>query len=300
VNQRNLAASVRARLLNLARERGQNFELILTRFCLERLLYRISISASADQFLLKGAMLFDLWYDIPHRPTRDVDLLGFGSSELPDIEAIFRGVCNIETPDGVTFQANSVNAVDTRNEANYPGVRITLLASIDGALSHLQIDIGFGDTVTPGPENITYPVLLNDFEAPNLRAYPHYTVVAEKFEALAKLGIANSRMKDYFDLWVMAHRSEFDGDLLRQGIRATFDRRQSTLPATSPIGLTDSFSHDTQKNTQWQAFMRKNKLEQIPLEEVVSFIAEFLLPVARAASTGETFPKQWQAGGPWS
>ena len=190
----NVSASVRARLLNLARERRQNFDLVLTRFCLERLLYRISISNHASQFLLKGAMLFDLWFDIPHRPTRDIDFLGFGSSKIADIENTFRDICRIEVSDGVAFEPDSVKAVEIRNEANYPGVRVTLLAIVSGARSKIQADIGFGDAVSPGPEDATYPVILNDLEAPKLRVYPHYTVVAEKFEALSTLGIANSRM----------------------------------------------------------------------------------------------------------
>ena len=179
MNNRNIAASVRARLLNLARERRQNFDLILTRFCLEGLLYRVSISPYADQFLLKGAMLFDLWYDIPHRPTRDIDLLGFGSSDLMDITATFTAICSIDVPDGVTFQADSVNAAEIRNEANYPGVRLTLRANVAGARSHLQVDIGFGDAVTPGPYEVTYPVLLDNLDPPQIRAYPRYSVVAE-------------------------------------------------------------------------------------------------------------------------
>ncbi len=153
MKQRNIAASVRARLLNLAREKQQNFDLVLTRFCLERLLYRISISEYADQFLLKGAMLFDLWFDIPHRPTRDVDFLGFGSSDLSDIKSTFSEICSIEVPDGVAFEPDSIEAVEIRNEANYAGVRVTLLAIVGGARSHIQADIGFGDAVFPGPED---------------------------------------------------------------------------------------------------------------------------------------------------
>lgn len=300
MNQPNIAASVRARLLNLARESRQDFNLVLTRFCLERLLYRISISKYADQFLLKGAMLFDLWFDIPHRPTRDVDFLGFGSSELSDIENTFRDICRIEIPDGATFQPDSVEAVKIRNEANYPGVRVTLYATIDGARSHIQADIGFGDAVLPDPEFAPYPVILDGFEAPKLRVYPHYTVVAEKFETLSSLGIANSRMKDYFDLWVIAHRSKFDGDLLQQSIRATFSRRKTTLPDESPVGLTETFAHDDQKQKQWKAFLGKNGLEPVPLEEVVSFLAGFLMPVARAAYNDDPFTYHWPAGGPWA
>lgn len=200
MNERNVAASVRARLLNRARETKQDFNLVLTRYAIERLLYRISISKHADQFLLKGALLFDLWFDIPHRPTRDADFLGFGSAELPHIEAVFKEICTIETFDGVTFQPDTVHAAEIRKEANYAGVRVMLLGVIDGARCQIQIDIGFGDAVTPGPEDVEYPVMLAEFAAPKLRVYPRYTVVAEKFEALSSLGIANSRMKDYISI----------------------------------------------------------------------------------------------------
>ena len=255
MNQRNTAASVRARLLSRARETRQDFNLVLTRYALERLLYRLSVSPHADQFLLKGALLFDSWFDIPHRPTRDADFLGFGSAELPHLEVVFKDVCAMETDDGVTFRPDTVQAAEIRKEANYAGVRVTLLGLIDGARCPIQVDIGFGDAVTPGPEDVQYPVMLSEFAAPKLRVYPRYTVVAEKLEALASLGIANSRMKDYFDLWILSRYTEFDGDTLRRAIRATFDRRKTTLPPDVPFGLTDGFAQDAEKQTQWQAFL---------------------------------------------
>ncbi len=189
---RNIGASVRARLLNRARETQQDFNVILNRYAIERLLYRISISDYSDQFLLKGALLFDLWFDIPHRPTRDADFLGFGSSQLPHIEGIFKEICLIEIQDGVVFQNETVRVTEIRKEANYAGVRVTLLGVIDGARCQIQIDIGFDDAVTPGPEDVEYPVMLAGFEAPKLRVYPRYTVVAEKFQALSSLGIVVS------------------------------------------------------------------------------------------------------------
>ena len=297
---RNVAASVRARLLNRARETGQDFNLILIRYALERLLYRLSISAYADQFLLKGALLFDLWFDIPHRPTRDADFLGLGSTELPDLETIFRNVCTVDAEDGVTFRPETVQAVEIRKEANYAGVRVTLLGLIDGARCQVQIDIGFGDAVTPGPEEVQYPVMLPDFDAPKLRVYPRYTVVAEKLEAMATLGIANSRMKDFFDLWILSRHTNFDGDTLRRAIRATFVRRKTPLPADVPFGLTDDFARDTQKQTQWQAFLGKNRLEVNELAVLVAALREFLLPPISAASADIHFPQLWPAGGPWT
>lgn len=300
MTERNIAASVRARLLNRARETQQDFNLVLTRYAIERLLYRISISKHADQFLLKGALLFDLWFDIPHRPTRDADFLGFGSAELPHIEGVFKELCTLDTNDGVTFQSDTVRAAEIRKEANYAGVRVMLLGVIDGARCQIQIDIGFGDAVTPGPEEVEYPVMLSEFAAPKLRVYPRYTVVAEKFEALSSLGIANSRMKDYFDLWILVRHTEFDGDILRQAVQATFDHRKTVLSGHAPLGLTDAFAQDPQKQTQWQAFLRKNRLEALALNDVIAALATFMLPVIEAASANETFTARWQAGGPWS
>lgn len=299
MTERNVAASVRARLLNRARATKQDFNLVLTRYAIERLLYRISISKHAAQFLLKGALLFDLWFDIPHRPTRDADFLGFGSAQLPHIEGLFKELCAIETNDGVIFQPDTVHAAEIRKEANYAGVRVMLRSVIDGARCLIQIDIGFGDAVTPGPEEVEYPVMLSEFEAPKLRVYPRYTVVAEKFEALSTLGIANSRMKDYFDLWILARHTEFDGDILRQAIQATFDRRKTALSGHAPLGLTQAFAQDQQKQTQWQAFLKKNRLEALALNEVIAELTTFMLPVIEAASANAMLPARWQAGGPW-
>jgi len=300
MTRRNLAASVRARLLNRARETRQDFNLILTRYALERLLYRLSISPHADQFLLKGALLFDLWFDIPHRPTRDADFLGLGSAELPHLETIFKDVCMMDTEDGVMFRPDTIQAAEIRKDANYAGVRITLLGLIDGARCPIQIDIGFGDAVTPGPEEALYPVILPNFDAPKLRVYPRYTVVAEKLEAMATLGIANSRMKDFFDLWILSRYTEFDGDTLRRAIRATFDRRKTELPPGVPFGLTDDFARDTRKQTQWHAFVGKNRLEALQLEVLVAALRDFLLPAIAAANADTHFPQLWPAGGPWT
>lgn len=299
MKERNAAASVRARLLNRARESGQDFNLVLTRYAIERLLYRISISTHARQFLLKGALLFDLWFDIPHRPTRDVDFLGFGSAELPHIEGVFREICAIEMQDGVIFQADTVHAAEIRKEANYGGVRVLLLGVIDGARCQVQVDIGFGDAVTPGPDDVEYPVMLSGYPAPMLRAYPRYTVVAEKFEALSSLGIANSRMKDYFDLLTLARHTVFDGETLRIAVAATFERRGTALTVPAPLGLTSAFAQDGQKQVQWQAFLKKNRLEALALQEVIAELAVFLLPVCAAAYANVAFPATWQAGGPW-
>jgi len=299
MNQRNVAASVRARLLNKARAEKLDFNLLLTRYALERMLYRLSISEQRGQFLLKGALLFDLWFDFPHRSTHDADLLGFGSAEIPRLENLFREICQIESDDGIVFQANTVKAAEIRKEANYAGVCVTLLGILDDARCPVQIDIGFGDTVTPDPEDAQFPVILDGMPHPQLRTYPRYTVVAEKLEALVSLGILNSRMKDYFDLWVLARHSGFDGAVLGKAIRATFERRDTVIPAGVPLGLTDEFAQDGQKTKQWQAFQRKNALKPVPLTTVIEALREFLLPVLTALVAGEDYCHQWLFGTGW-
>ena len=270
----NRAKSIRTRLKKRSDTLKQNFDLTLTHYGLERLLYRLSVSEHAQNFLLKGALLFTLWYDIPHRPTRDADLLGFGPSDIASLEAVFRDICHLSVDDGIDFNPESVKGMEIRKEAGYGGVRIELRAKLDGARLALQVDIGFGDVITPGPESINYPVLLDELPAPRLRAYPKYTVVAEKFQALCVLGMANSRMKDYFDLWILLRENDLDPVQLRQAIKSTLARRQTSPLLNIPVGLSDAFAGDQTKQTQWRAFLNKNKLEVISLDDVIRMLRE--------------------------
>lgn len=274
---KNVGASVRARLLNCAKDSGSDYGLILTKYALERILYRLSISQWSDVFVLKGALLFDLWFNQTHRPTRDIDLLGFGSSEVDSVAAVFRGVCTIVCEDGMTFDAATVRAAEIRKEANYAGVRVTLRGTLDGARCAVQIDVGYGDAITPEPERVNFPVLLGDMAAPVMRVYPAYTVVAEKYQAMVSLGMANTRLKDYFDLWVLAKHVPFDPNLLQKAITATFTRRATPVPKEMPLGLSDAFTLDGTKMAQWQAFLSRNKLHAPPLAEVVSELRQLLL-----------------------
>lgn len=278
---KNLAASVQARLLNIAKAEGRDFGQVLTKFSLERLLYRLSKSKHADSFLLKGALLFDLWFDVPLRPTRDIDLLGFGLAELPHVIGVFDDLCQMSVEDGVVFLADSIKAAEIRKEANYAGIRVSMVALLGNARTAIQVDIGYGDAVTPAPETATYPVLLKELPAPQLRVYPRYTVVAEKVETIATLGIANSRMKDYFDLWVLRQQGDFDSEVLRLAIVATFARRGRPLPSQVPVGLSDAFAADLQKQRQWQAFLKKNQLEQTELAVVVQALRDWLHPLLK-------------------
>jgi predicted nucleotidyltransferase component of viral defense system len=265
----NAAASVRARLIIVAKAQGVDFNQVLVRFALERILYRLSCSEHADHFLLKGALLFTLWYDMPHRATRDVDLLGFGTSDLESVVRTFRDIASIVVDDGIVFAPASVAAEEIRKDAGYVGVRILISGELAKARCKVQIDIGFGDAVTPSPVEATYPVLLADLPAPRLRIYPVYTVVAEKVHAIALLGMTNSRMKDYFDLAVLVDREALDTDVLAGALKATFERRGMAIPVELPVGLTDEFAYDPSRQALRQAFIRKNELALDPLPAIV-------------------------------
>lgn len=271
---KNIGASVRTRINNKAKEDKVNTLFLLTRYALERMLYRLSVSEHRDSFLLKGALLFDLWYDVPLRPTRDIDLLGFGMAEIPHLLKVFEDLCAIEVEDGINFEATSIKAEEIRKEANYSGTRVTLIGMIDGAKCTVQIDVGYGDAVTPAPEMATYPVMLKDMPAPELRVYPQYTVIAEKFEAIVSLGMANSRMKDYFDLWVLLRNATLDLAILEQAVQATFKRRGTALLTDTPVGLSNQFSLDKSRVDLWDAFVGRNKLKAESLPDTVTYLRE--------------------------
>ncbi|MEK8025481.1 nucleotidyl transferase AbiEii/AbiGii toxin family protein [Pseudaquabacterium rugosum] len=293
----NLAASILARLLTLAKQRGDDYNLLLSRFGMERLLARVSASPHADRFLLKGALLFALWYDTPHRPTRDADLLGFGPDDEASLVATFRDIAAMDLGDAIVFASDSVKAEAIREDNTYGGTRITLVGRLGSARCALQIDVGFGDAVTPGPQTVAYPTLLGDFPAPTLRVYPVYTVIAEKYQAMVMLGQANSRMKDFFDLAVIARRTELDGATLAAAIAATFARRQTALPAERPLALTREFSDDAAKQRQWQAFLNKSRIEAGSLGDTVALLYDLLWPPTQVAAAGGQATSTWRPEG---
>ena len=290
----NLSASILARLLTLAKQRGDDYSLLLNRFAMERLLARVSTSPYAERFLLKGALLFALWYDAPHRPTRDADLLGFGPDDEANLIATFRSIAAMDLGDGIVFDPESVQAQAIREDNTYGGTRITLVSRIGSARCALQIDVGFGDAVTPGPQTVAYPTLLNDFKAPTLRVYPVYTVIAEKYQAMVMLGQANSRLKDFFDLAVIARRTELDGATLAAAITATFARRQTALPTQRPLALTKQFSGDAAKLRQWQAFLNKNRIDAASLGDTVALLDDLLWPPTQVAATNSQATAIWR------
>lgn len=291
---KNSAASIRQRLLNIAREQKIEFQLILTRFALERFLYRLSKSKYSNDFVLKGAMLFQVWGGAMHRPTRDLDLLSFGQPDIAYFTTTIREICAQELlNDGVLFQADSVLLERIKEEDEYQGLRATLIATLDTARIPLQIDIGFGDAIIPIPLNIDYPTLL-DLPKPNLRAYSKETVIAEKFHAMVHRGIANSRMKDFYDVWVLATTYTFEARTLRDAIRSTFDRRDTPLPLEAPLALTGEFAGDAAKKAQWIAFVRKGKLlakESLALDQIVPIIEKLIMPTLAAEEALTWDPK---------
>lgn len=296
----NVAASVRQRLLNIAREQGEEYQLLLSRFAVERFLYRLSRSRYSDRFLIKGAMLFYIWQQEIHRPTRDLDLLSYKDSDSSNLDAIIREICIVETEDdGVKFISESVKSNQIRENEIYGGVRITLQAAIASAIINLQIDIGFGDVVSPKPQIVEFPSILK-FPTAQLRGYSPESVVAEKLETMVKLGIANSRMKDFYDIWYISQTFSIKGEVLQQAISATFKRRKTNIPERLPLAFTREFIDDEAKNKQWNAFVKKGKLSKNPsFEEVVMLVNNFTYPILESISRNEIFNMMWQDYGQW-
>jgi len=294
------AQSIRTQLDRLARSRGDDMQLVLTRYANERALARLAGSEYADRFVLKGAALFTAWTGEPHRATRDLDLLGHGASDMATVASIFTSLLKTELDDGVEFDAGSMEVGPIREDQRYGGVRVVVLARISSARIRVQIDIGFGDTIRPRAERLEFPALL-ERPGPMLWTYPRATVVAEKLEAAVQLGLANSRMKDFFDLAILAERFDFDGVELAEALVATFERRGTRLPTAPPIALTEAFAAEAAKQVQWTAFTRKSGVAQAPgeLRIVMERVRAFALEPLAAAALGQRWAKRWPAGGPW-
>src|SRR5439155_10181000 len=268
-------------------------------YAMERFLYRLARSRQAEQFVLKGALLLTAWQAPRSRSTMDIDLLGRTRNELGHIRSLIAQVCEIDSePDGIEFDAKSVKAARIKEDAEYEGVRIRFRATVARARIPMQIDIGFGDVVTPGAVEINYPTLL-EFPAPVLQAYPKETVIAEKLEALTMLGTLNSRMKDYFDLWALSRLYSFEGPTLVSAIKATFARRNMMIES-HPAGLRDEFAEE--KSVQWTAFIRRSRLATAPTRftEIILAVRNFAHPLLSAATSDDPFNRTWHAGGLWS
>jgi predicted nucleotidyltransferase component of viral defense system len=291
---KNVAHSIAQRLLDVSKKSGDDYTLVSMRFATERLLYRIGQSAYSQKFILKGATLFLAWHGHSYRTTKDVDLLGFGKPDPERLIEIFKKLCLIDTStiDGLVFLPKSLRARTIQNKQEYHGIRIDLRAMLGRARINLQIDVGYGDAVTPKPEKITFPTLL-ELPAPVIMAYPRYTALAEKFMALVVLGMENSRMKDFYDICVMFRTMEFNVKILAKTMRATFAARHNALPHEMPVALSDEFANDERKVTQWKAFANRSNLS-IPvgqLSDVIREIRARLLPVLSRLGIATIPPK---------
>lgn len=299
---KDVSASVLARLKTRAREQDKPFNEVLSYFVMERFLYRISQSEASDQFVLKGALMLQFWGGPLSRSTRDIDLLGITSTDVDALVFTLRGAALTSVADdGVWFDPETFTGRAIRLEANYDGVRVKGTAFLGKARVPLQVDVGFGDVITPRPVDLVYPVLL-DHEAPKLLGYTPETAVAEKFEAIVALDSVNTRLKDFFDIWILARTQTFAGALLAEAIVATFRRRRTVLPRSVPIGLTRAFTENLAKNAQWNAFQQKMRIgaDTPPLVDVAELIEQFVMPPTRAMAAGQTFELHWRGGGPWT
>lgn len=293
---KDIGTSVRARLLQRSRDERIDFQILLTRYALERLLYRLSLSGYRDRFILKGAMLFVTWVEVPFRPTRDLDLLGYGENSPESLGEAFRTILTQPVDDdGVAFDVERIEASPIREDMEYGGVRIRTRATIAGARVPIQVDVGFGDAITPGPVEIDYPTLL-DAPAPHLWAYPIETVVAEKFHVIATRGIVNSRLKDYYDLWLIAETFELERASLANAVRQTFARRKTPLPQEKPTGLSEAYVEAW--NGQWWAFQARERMVAAPqqLATVLADLERFLLPLIE----GTEGDGRWKPREGWS
>jgi predicted nucleotidyltransferase component of viral defense system len=295
-NPTNISTSVKARLLNVAKANGEELQHVLIRYANERLLYRMGQSAYRDDFVLKGATLLTAWAGVQYRATKDLDFLGTGSSDADRMADVFRQICLVSVEgDGLTFNPSAVETEQVREDERYEGVHIHLRALLGQADLRLQVDIGFGDAITPAPTLRVLPTLLS-MPAPMLKCYPIETVIAEKFEAMVDLGIGNSRMKDFYDIWYLARHFDFEGDSIRNAVIRTFERRGTALPISVPLALTEEFYESDTKLSQWQAFVRKSgatEATKASLAEVSSTIAGFLLPIVEKALDAAPFQVRW-------
>jgi len=299
-NIKNTAASVHRRLLNKTKESSRPFNELLQHFAIERFIYRLSKSPHADRFILKGALMFSVWSGSGSRPTMDIDLLGRIDNSLEVIVAAMKDACGMDVEaDGMSFNAETVTAVRITEDAEYEGVRVRVRGGLGNARVSLQIDIGFGDVIVPGPIKVAYPALL-DFPAPELNGYTMESTIAEKFQAMVKLGVLNSRMKDFYDIWMLSRTFDFRGEMLAEAVEKTFENRNTPI-TIAPTVFDPSFVKDGDKKVQWQGFIRKAKLADAPeaFEDVVVAVKVFLEPLVASLAEIRPFRSIWNAPGPW-
>jgi len=298
---KNIPSSIRAKLQNKAQETQRPFAEVLQYFGMERFLYRFSCSEYANQFILKGALMFTVWNVPERRSTLDIDFLARFDNQITSIEKMVKEVCKIEViPDGLVFDPETVKGQRIKEDADYEGVRVKFLGFLDRSRVHIQIDIGFNDIIYPRPKFIEYPVIL-DFPKPHLKGYPAESVVSEKFEAMIKLGLLNSRMKDFYDIWLMMHQFNFDSTKLSDALRKTFAYRKTELPEGKKLFAKEIYDEKSDRQTLWKAFLNKGYIKYAPekLSAVAKEIEKFLYKPLNAINKAEKFDVGWKASGPW-
>ena len=301
-NIKNLQASVRDRLLNIAQETNRPFSEILQYYGIERFLYRFGCSKYADKFVLKGALMFTVWQVSERRTTLDIDFLANYNNQVATIEKVIKQICKVPvTPDGLTFDAETVKGQKIKEEMEYEGVRVKFIGLLGRSRIPMQIDVGFGDVVYPRPKIIDYPVIL-DFPKPHLKGYSPESIVSEKFEAMVKLGLLNSRMKDFYDIWLMMRQFNFNGLHLVEALKRTFKRRKTTLPEDRPFFAEEIYDEKSDRQTLWRAFLRKRDIKIAPerLSDTARKIEEFLMEPLDAIKSNYEFHKVWKKSGVWS
>ena len=299
-NIKNISASVHERLLNMAKASSRPFNELLQHFAIERFIYRLSKSLHADRFILKGALMLSVWSGLVSRPTMDIDLLGKIDNSLEEIKTVMRDACKMDVgDDGMFFDEKTVSAARITEDAEYEGVRVRIQGNLGNARVSLQIDIGFGDVIVPGPGKVAYPTLL-EFPSPELNGYSMETTIAEKYQAMVKFGVLNSRMKDFYDIWMLSRTFDFNGEVLAEAIERTFMNRKTDL-TNNPAIFDLSFGRDDIRQVQWQGFIKKSRLINVPgdLGDVVACIKMFLGPPVRSLVDRRTFKSTWKASGPW-
>ena len=299
----NVAASIRSRLLSRAKAEATEFQLFLDRYACERFLYRLGESEVRDRCILKGASLLALWMEEPYRATRDVDLLAFGANDEENVRGVMTTICNVSCPkDGMALDISTLKVSAIRDGQRYGGQRATLIALLGTARCNIQVDFGFGDVVIPGPEEAQLPTMIDGVPAPFLRTYPQVSCIAEKFESMVQLGIGNSRMKDFYDVWALSEAFAFDGPELQEAVARCFDRRGTPWSAERPDALTPAFYSNPQLQDYWTTYGHQVGLLHLPpsaFEEIGSRIQSFLGPVRDSIVAGEPFDMNWSPGGPW-
>jgi hypothetical protein len=298
---KNIEASVRALLQNKAKETNRPFAEVLQYYGMERFLYRFSCSEYVDKFILKGALMFTVWQVPQRRTTLDIDFSSTYGNQIATIEKVIRDVCKVSVaPDGLIFDSQIIKGQKIKEDADYEGVRVKFRGFLERARIPMQIDVGFGDVIYPKPKTINYPVIL-DFPKPRLKGYPAESVVSEKFEAMVKIGLLNSRMKDFYDIWLMMRQFDFDGLKLVEALKRTFRHRKTSLPQHKPLFAEEIYDEKSDRQTLWRAFLRKGDIKHAPekLSTTAREIEKFLIKPLDVVNKTQEFEGEWKASGPW-